>query len=102
MEYRLFQEAQETIQREVRAAVGMAARGEVSQELLAEQLRREFPNARQCGSCGHGPIDHFACGDLNAHHGERHGAAQISNSCPRCGWRVAPIDEWPNWDGQMR
>jgi hypothetical protein len=34
---------------------------EMDRTLLAEQLQRQFPNAYQCGRCGHGPIDHTAC-----------------------------------------
>ena len=88
----------------MQAAIERAGRGEVSQELLREQLVREFPNARMCGRCQHGPIDHFACGDLNAHHGEQHGNARINNACPipTCGWRAATIAEWPMWDGVLR
>jgi len=33
----------------------------MDRNLLAEQLQRQFPNAYQCGRCGHGPIDHTAC-----------------------------------------
>ena len=34
---------------------------QMDRKLLADQLRRQFPNAHQCGKCGHGPIDHMAC-----------------------------------------
>lgn len=34
---------------------------------LVQQLQRQFlGRAYQCGDCGYGPIDHFACGDLEA------------------------------------
>ena len=42
---------------------------EAAQRLLEQQLHSQFPNARQCGGCGAGPVDHAACDDLTAHHG---------------------------------
>uniref|UniRef100_A0A7S3T6L3 Uncharacterized protein n=1 Tax=Strombidinopsis acuminata TaxID=141414 RepID=A0A7S3T6L3_9SPIT len=69
------------------------------------QLRRQYlGRAYQCGSCGFGPIDHFACGDLTTHHGEQVGPAadtRIDNACPRCGWFAGTIGEWPTWDGTV-
>ena len=59
---------------------------ETDRKMLAEQLKRQFPNAFQCKECGHGPIDHMACDDLYAHHGEEHGTGRINNACPACGW----------------
>jgi len=73
-----------------------------SRQLLVEQLQRQVPNARQCGGCGFGPIDHGWCDDLRAHHGEaRGGGARISNSCPRCGWFRQSAREWPRWTGEL-
>ena len=74
---------------------------QVSRQALQQQLRRQFPNAYQCGRCGHGPIDHMACYDLQAHHGEQHGAARISNACPRCNWFSPEISHWPKWNGTL-
>ena len=37
------------------------------------ELRALFPNARQCGRCGYGPVEHQACADLTANHGELRG-----------------------------
>ena len=82
----------------------MKKRGvEMDRGLLAEQLQRQFPNAYQCGKCGHGPIDHMACSDLRAHHGERSsgGRGAISNACPSCGWFSAKIRDWPKWNGHL-
>ena len=66
-------------------------------------LREALPNARQCGRCAYGPIDHFACADLRTHHDERlAGGAKVSNACPECGWFAPHIDAWPRWDGVTR
>ncbi|CAK9042903.1 unnamed protein product [Durusdinium trenchii] len=71
-----------------------------------ERVRLSFlmdmPNAKMCGSCQHGPIDHTHCSDLDAHHGEMRGNSQILNQCPMCGWRTSEIDDWPAWDGVLR
>ena len=71
--------------------------------MLREALRRQFPNAYQCRRCGCGPVDHTACADLRAHHGERRGGGggAISNACPKCGWFSANIADWPPWDGRV-
>lgn len=75
-------------------------------QLLARQLRLQLPNARQCGRCAFGPLDHFACADLAHHHGEvttvglRRGGV-ISNGCPRCGWFHKDVHAWPKWDGTL-
>jgi len=74
----------------------------MSKELLERQLRAAIPGARQCGQCSYGPIEHFACSDLTTHHGERRGAAQINNACPECGWFSKLIEDWPDWNGQVR
>jgi len=70
---------------------------------IAAQLRRQFlGRAFQCGSCSFGPIDHFACSDLGAHHGEQ--VAQgvtINNACPKCDWFSEDIQDWPQWDGTV-
>merc|ERR1719321_2074439 len=48
-----------------------------------------------------GPIDHFACGDLAAHNGQRVGNGVINNACPRCGWFSRVLSDWPKWDGTV-
>jgi hypothetical protein len=64
------------------------------------QMRRQFlGRAYQCASCAFGPIDHFACGDLAAHHGQNIGNASINNACPRCGWFSRHLADWPKWNG---
>lgn len=73
----------------------------LSRDLLERQLQEMLPNARQCGSCGCGPIEHHACRDLKAHHGEWKGRARINNACPKCGWFSADIDSWPKWNGRV-
>ena len=69
----------------------------VSKELLAHQLKTQFPGAHMCGSCSFGPVAHMACGDLRAYHGQ----GGISNACPRCGWFQHRISDWPAWDGHL-
>merc|ERR1719453_229390 len=74
----------------------------VSKEDLEAQLRRQYlGRAYQCDQCSFGPIDHFACGDLEAHHGENVGGAAINNACPRCGWFSPELRDWPKWDGTV-
>ena len=54
-----------------------------------------------CRACKFGPIDHFACADLNAHQGEQVGSSQINNACPKCGWFAKALAQWPAWDGEF-
>lgn len=69
---------------------------------VVQHLRRQFlGRAYQCAGCGYGPIDHFACGDLEAHHGEQIGSSEINNSCPRCQWFSPDIGDWQPWDGKL-
>jgi hypothetical protein len=72
-----------------------------SPEVLARQLQQQMPNARMCGQCSFGPVDHQACWDLQAHHGEVRGGSRISNACARCGWFSRDINDWPRWDGRL-
>jgi hypothetical protein len=70
--------------------------------LLVEQIRRTMPNARQCGTCHFGPIDHGWCDNLSTHHGEtKVGSSKIDNACPKCGWFSKNISNWPQWDGTL-
>ena len=66
-------------------------------QMLVEQLRRLSPNARMCGNCGFGPVDHAYCYDLETHHGD----GMIDNGCPKCHWFRSDINEWPMWDGTL-
>jgi hypothetical protein len=70
---------------------------------LEAMLKRNFlGKAYQCAECRFGPIDHMACGDLDAHHGEQVGrTGKIDNSCPKCGWFSFNIEDWPEWDGTV-
>ena len=88
VEQRHWEAAQAMIAAKARAA---------EHEVLAEGLRRQLPDARQCGSCGFGPVEHTHCSDLLAHHGQ----GGISNACPRCGWLTKDREAWPKWDGRM-
>lgn len=68
------------------------------------QMRRQYlGRAYQCPQCHFGPIDHYACGDLEAHNGEmvdRNGA-MVNNSCPNCKWFSPSIHDWQVWDGTV-
>ena len=104
VEQRLWEDAQLEIQRRVREHQERQAREHQAvqdQRVLAEGMRRLMPNARQCGGCGRGPVDHYACTDLQAHHGQQTGRGRISNACQQCGWFRARIAEWPLWDGRI-
>ena len=73
----------------------------LNQEIIERQLREAVPNARQCGRCGFGPVEHFACGNLETHQGQRVGRAAIQNKCPQCGWFASNINQWPKWNGKL-
>ena len=69
---------------------------------LSLQLKRQFPNARQCKECGFGPILHFKCDDLTAHHGQvLAGGVTINNACVKCKWFSGHIRDWPLWNGEL-
>lgn len=74
----------------------------LSHELLERQLQAALPGAWQCGKCGYGPIEHFACADLQIHHREVRGRTRINNACPECGWFTPDISSWPRWNGRVR
>lgn len=75
---------------------------EAGRNLLADQLRAQFPNAFQCSRCSFGPIDFNGCNDLAAHHEQAMlGGALVRNSCPRCGWFAQSIRDWPRWNGHV-
>ena len=95
-----FEEAQSALQQEL-AALRADGTVELGGQLLAKQLATEMPGAVQCAECGFGPIDHFACSDLSAHHGQQIGNSRIDNSCPKCGWFSADSADWPAWDGRL-
>mmetsp|Transcript_123085 Transcript_123085/g.359351 ORF Transcript_123085/g.359351 Transcript_123085/m.359351 type:complete len:1144 (+) Transcript_123085:57-3488(+) len=83
------------------AAVQPPAATPCKEDLEAQMRRQYLGRAFQCAECRFGPIDHFACGDLEAHHGEDVGGATISNACPRCGWFSGSLSDWPKWDGTV-
>jgi len=71
---------------------------------IEAQMRRQYlGRAYQCPQCRFGPIDHYACGDLEAHNGEVVDAsgAMVNNSCPNCEWFSPSIDDWQVWDGTV-
>jgi hypothetical protein len=65
------------------------------EDVVAQLQRQYLGRAFQCAQCSFGPIDHFACGDLEAHHGEDVGGAVINNACPRCSWFSDSLSDWP-------
>ena len=67
-----FEEAQAALQEEVGALRSQRA-GYLEQgsKLLAKQMKRQMPDARQCAQCAFGPVDHRDCADLQAHHGQQ-------------------------------
>ena len=75
--------------------------------MLAEQIRRLMPDARQCHQCHHGPIDIYACSNLQTHHQQRISSSKsgrhsvINNSCPMCGWFSNTRHDWPKWNGKL-
>jgi len=84
------------------SAVQTPSAAQVQGDLVAQLRRQYLGRAFQCGHCNFGPIDHYACSDLGAHHGEEvaHGV-KVSNACPKCGWFSDAIDDWPQWDGAV-
>jgi interleukin-1 receptor-associated kinase 4 len=101
---RIFETAQTAVRAAQAEAAGRVSAGmarEAAHRLLEQQMQKELPTARQCGQCGVGPVLHASCWDLEAHQGERHGAARINNACPRCGWFSRDINDWPTWNGKM-
>lgn len=92
------------------AIAGVLSKMKSSSALAAveqEQIRNLYKKANgkysayMCRACKFGPIDHFACADLNAHQGEQVGSSQINNACPKCGWFAKQLAQWPTWDGEF-
>ncbi len=74
----------------------------VQGEDLGGMLRRNFPNARQCGRCGFGPVPPgIWCNNLATHH-HRRANQRNDNACQACGWFSESLRDWPEWDGVMR
>jgi len=111
VEHRIFSDLQQRFQQQLSAALAQASqaaqaatqRGAQEQASTAEFLRRQYPNARMCPQCQHGPVLLEGCYDLMAHHGEaRAGGRRISNACPQCGFLGREAGQWRPWDGEMR
>ena len=100
VEHMMWQRAQEEMHRRMREFTE-EQRQQAEARDLSEALRKEFPNARQCGRCGFGPVDHVACFDLGTHHHEQRGRARINNACPRCSYFSRDVNDWPRWDGRL-
>ncbi|KAJ0393777.1 hypothetical protein ATCC90586_003763 [Pythium insidiosum] len=103
-EHVIFQKSQAAIE-QIRQQVGRQMSEELARNQLRESLQRDMPNARMCGRCGFGPVDHAFCYNLRTHHGETVGrggrVAAINNACPQCGWFADEIAQWPTWDGVL-
>ena len=103
-EQRIFEETTAKWQIRYDRALKLIKMQKIKQDrsILEEQLKRQFPDARQCLQCGHGPVLHFACSNLSTHHGEKHGIrGKINNACVKCGWFARSVDSWPKWNGQI-
>lgn len=69
---------------------------------LADQLRREFPTARQCPRCERGPVVIDGCWTLATHHGDSNARGfVIDNRCPWCKEFTEDQRTWPRWDGRI-
>lgn len=67
--------------------------------LLTRQLARIFTTAKQCPSCGHGPVPVRGCSNLKTHHGEKNAqGGETSNSCPACGFFSSKKSDWAAWN----
>jgi len=75
----------------------------IREDVIADLQRKYMGRAFQCAGCGFGPIDHFGCSDLEAHHGEQayNGDCAVDNSCPKCQWFSSDIDDWDKWNGEV-
>ncbi len=95
---------QETFERVLKEA---GLKGVSSLALLAEQLKRQIPDARQCKKCGWGPVEPIHCADLQAHEHQKVGKTKdgkdvfINNHCPRCDHFEARREDWPKWNGVL-
>jgi serine/threonine protein kinase len=108
VEQRLFVQLQERFQEDLAAAraefqsssrTAQTAQDEAATE---EFMRRQYPNAVQCPTCGAGPVIPENCYDLQAHHGESTRGGRISNACPSCGFFSRERGDWIRWNGRMR
>ena len=81
----------------------------LSKAALARQERQNLnclvaslrAHAKQCGSCGYGPVLHQFCDMLGTHQGEKVRGGNINNSCPACGWFANSWSEWRPWSGKF-
>ena len=69
---------QETFERVLQEA---GLKGVSSIDLLAQQLKRQIPDARQCSKCGFGPVEPIHCADLNQHEHQKVGISKILQWC---------------------
>merc|ERR1711971_106538 len=73
-----------------------------SKDDFVADLRRAFlGRGFMCPRCKYGPVDHFACSDLLAHHGDWDHGTEINNSCPKCSWFSQNLHDWEPWDGEV-
>ena len=104
-EQRVFEQANAQWQRQLHSIQAQLGdrKLKLDRGILAEQLKRQFPNAYMCPRCQHGPIDHMACAQLSTHHGQKMSGtkARVNNACPNCGWFSKKIEDWPRWGGVL-
>lgn len=77
-------------------------------EVLRQSIRLQFTDGKgrlkgkMCPTCKFGPIEHFACDDLRAHHNQKIAEdVRISNACPVCHYFHSNIRKWNEWDGSF-
>jgi hypothetical protein len=76
---------------------------EAERKLLQHQLNRTMKNALMCPRCKWGPIELFACGDLQSHHDEgTMSGSKIDNRCANCRFFSYHVSGWATWDGILR
>jgi len=107
-EHRIWEQHQELFMQAVRNLERQFAEQRLTQlaventNATQEHLRRHYPNAMQCPTCGVGPVLPEGCMDLQAHHGERRGTRGfISNACSGCGFFARDRNAWARWDGRL-
>ena len=78
-------------------------RVERDRSMLAEEIRRNNPDAKQCARCGFGPMlrKPGSCRWMDAHNGDN----GVMNDCPKCGHGpstgATDWDTWPAWNGAL-
>lgn len=99
----LLQTLIEKQQSETRSAELQRQRKQLELQQLTECIRSSCPDARQCRSCGVGPIlMDTHCDNLGSHHLQAApGGGLYNNSCRNCGVLTSSKNLLPRWDGKL-